>query len=218
MKRLFSKIILFLCIFSLMIGVLTGFKKNLIYAADLDLVGNELGLVIKSDSDRILDVSNLNPGDTQEAKLNIKNEYSSPFRLFIRSERSSQIAEKGESDLLEQIETKVYIDDEEVYSGSMMDFTVSNIDLGKFDPDSNSEFKTIIHLSGPEMGNEFQGESVDLKWIFIAEAEEELKPVDKHNLPKTGQIPLEIYYGLGGVLLVLGYAIGWKKNKIIIKK
>jgi len=31
-----------------------------------------------------------------------------------------------------------------------------------------------VHLPGPETGNEYQGKSASVKWIFIAQASEEI--------------------------------------------
>ena len=78
----------------------------------------------------------------------------------------------------------------------------------------------MVHLPGSETGNEFQGKSVDVKWIFTAQADElepeepdEPKDPDKPFPPKTGDVIPMGFYGLGLGLLGLGIGIAWKRKK-----
>lgn len=173
MKGFLSKTMIFLGIFSLVMGTLGVFGINTIYAEDLELIGNDLGLVVEPSSTRLFNLTNLNPGDTEVATVNIKNQYSLPFDLSMRAERTSPMPEEGDVDLFKQLIITVYLDGVEIYSGPMIDFAISNIALGNFDPGAEIELSAEVHLPGPETGNEFQGKNVDVKWIFIAESEEE---------------------------------------------
>lgn len=186
MKRFFSKIMIFLGIFSLVMGTIGTFGMNVSYAEDLELIGKELGLVVEPSSTKLFDLSNLNPGDTKEAKITIKNKYTSPFQLYMRTERMSEVPTEGEPDMFKQLIITVYLGDKLVYSGSMMDFATSNISLGKFNGNANMELKTVVNLPGPETGNEFQGKGVDVKWIFIAQAD---KPEDPYEPPEDPYEP-----------------------------
>ncbi len=53
-------------------GTIGTFGMNVSYAEDLELIGKELGLVVEPSSTKLFDLSNLNPGDTKEAKITIK--------------------------------------------------------------------------------------------------------------------------------------------------
>lgn len=186
MKKIFSKTMIFLGIFSLVMGIVTGFETNLTYAQDLELIGKDIGLDISPSETRLFDLSNLNPGDIKEGKVDIKNNYSSPFQLFMRTERISSIPEEGEADLFEQLIISIYLDDIEIYKGPMKDYARSNISLGKFKPDDCKKLRAVVYLPGPETPNEFQGKSVDVKWIFIAKSEEPTEPTEptKPSKPK----------------------------------
>lgn len=180
MRRFISKVLLYLGIFSLVLGAFGSFGANPGYAEDLELIGKEIGLEVTPSSTRLFDLTNLNPGDTKEATINIKNNYTSAFELFMRTERMSEAPGEEEPDMFKQLIITVYLGDEVIYTGSMMDFATSNISLGRFNPNTNKNLRAVIHLPGPETENEFQGESVEVKWIFIAQAD---KPEDPPYTP-----------------------------------
>lgn len=170
MKGILSKIMIFLGVFSLVMGTLGVFGIDSSYAENLELIGRDVGLVIEPSSTKLFNLSNMNPGDTQEAKIDIKNQYTLPFQLFMRAERMSPFPE-DEVDLLEQLQITVNIDGIEIYSGPMINFATNNIDLGRFNINADVELNATVHLPGPGTGNDFQGKSVDVKWIFIAESD-----------------------------------------------
>ncbi|HZJ83708.1 MAG TPA: LPXTG cell wall anchor domain-containing protein [Clostridia bacterium] len=222
MKGLLPKIIIFIGILSLITGNMVSFASSKSHAKDLEIVGKELGLEVTPTSTKLFDLSSLNPGDTREACITIANRYCAPFELFMRTERMGAIPE-GDADLFKQLRLRVYLGDEEIYSGSMMDYATSNISLGKFQPEDIEKLKATVHLPGPDTGNEFQGKSVDVKWIFIAQAEDcqptqpEPKPEPEDPkapiLPKTGEMSSMGFYSLGVLLLGLGIGIGRKKKE-----
>ena len=156
MKGKMPKIILLLGIISFIIGDLISYGMNISYAEDLKLVGKNIGLEIIPESRRLFDLTNLNPGDTFEANLNIANKHTAPFELFMRTERMGDIPKGGEADLFKQLLLTVYLEESEIFSGSMMDYATSNISLGNFDRDDAKTLRAIVHLPGPETGNEFQ--------------------------------------------------------------
>ncbi|MGI5851349.1 MAG: LPXTG cell wall anchor domain-containing protein [Clostridiales bacterium] len=228
-KGLSSKTIILIGIISLIIGYMVSYGMNISYAKDLVLVGRDKGLEIIPESRRLFNLTKLNPGDTYEANLTIENKYIAPFELFMRTERVSKIPKEGEADLFKQLLLTVYLGREEIYSGSMKDFAAANTSLGKFDVSDSQVLKAVVHLPGPETGNEFQGKSVNVKWIFIAQAAEpepdKPKPEepepdkpdpddqDKPAPPKTGDVIPMGFYGLGLGLLGLGIGLAWKRKK-----
>ena len=176
MKRTFSRIMMFLGALSLIMGTMTAFGTDIVYGQDLQLIGKEIGLEITPIGAKLFDLSNLNPGDTKEAKVDIKNSYTLPFQLFMRTERMSEPPGEGQEDLFEQLVLTVYLDGVQIYTGPMKDYATTNIPLGNFNPSAEKELKAVVHLPGPGTGNEYQGTSVDVKWIFIATAEEPEEP------------------------------------------
>lgn len=170
MRRFLSKTFIFIGILSLVLGTFNSFGHNISYAVDLELRGTDLGLEIIPSSTKLFDLDRLNPGDTKEGKITIKNNYTSPFNLYMRAERMSPVSENS-ADLFKQLNLTVSLKGTVVYSGSMEDFAISNILLGVFNPNDMEELKAIVHLPGPETGNEYQGTNVDVKWIFTATSE-----------------------------------------------
>ena len=156
MKGILPKTIIVIGIISLIMGNIISYGMNISYAEDLELVGRDIGLEITPESTKLFDLTNLNPGDTFEANLTIENKYIAPFELFMRTERVSAIPKESEADLFKQLLLTVYLGDREIYSGSMMDYAVSNISLGKFGLNDTGKLRAIVHLPGSETGNEFQ--------------------------------------------------------------
>lgn len=176
MQKIFTKVIILSGILSLMMGIVTPFDTSPSYASDLEIIGKEIGLEVNPRDTKLFDLINLNPGDIKDARIDIKNKYTEPFEVFIRAERTSLKPGEGEVDLFEQLILIVYLDGVEIHSGSMKDYATSNISLGDFDKNSKKQLRAVVHLPGLETGNEFQGKSVEVKWIFIAELESVTPP------------------------------------------
>ncbi len=214
-----QKTTIILGVLLLVLGNIISYGMNISYAEDLELVGKEIGLEVIPTSSRLFDFTNLNPGDTFEAKVTIKNKYVLPFELFLRTQRLGSAPKEDEADLFKQLMLTVYLGDKQIYSGSMMEFAAAEISLGTIDKKESRELRAIVHLPGPETGNEFQKKNVDVKWIFTAQANqpdpEDPKPEDpkEPTLPKTGEIAPMIFYGAGSGLIALGIGVGRKKRK-----
>lgn len=175
MKKIFSKAMIFMGSLSLIMGTFTAFAGKPSYANvnDLQVIGSELGLELKLEAKpndtKLFDLENLYPGATRQAKMDIKNRYTAPFQLSMRVERTSPEPIGKEADLFKQLNLTVYLDDAIIHEGAMIDFAPSNISLGNFNKNAEKELRAVVHLPGPETGNEFQGKTIDVKWIFTAE-------------------------------------------------
>lgn len=186
MKKILSRIFTTLGFSFIIAGLIFSTFPSHSYAEDLELIGKDIGLVVEPSDTRLFDLNRLNPGDTEEAKIIIKNNYSSPFQLYMRAERMSPPPEEGLGDLFEQLILTVYLKDIEIYSGPMKDYAISNISLGMFNPGDVKKLKAIVHLPGLETGNEFQDATVEVKWLFIAQAD---KGPDKPDEPDEPDKP-----------------------------
>ena len=60
--------------------------------------------------------------------------------------------------------------------------------LGFQNPGDNKELMAIVYLPGAETGNEFQGTSVEVRWIFIAEQRPD-NPPDNPEAPEEPSNP-----------------------------
>lgn len=199
MKRILSRIFTTLGFSLIILGLIFHSFPSQSYAEDLELIGKDIGLVIEPENTKLFDLSNLNPGDTKTAKLTIKNNYRNPFSLYMRAERMGELPGEGEVDLFDILTITVKLRGEVIYEGPIKNFAVSSIYLGKFNPGSVKELIAEVHLPGPETGNEYQGKSAEVKWIFIAESsspppdDDDDKP-DKPGKPteKPEEKPVEV--------------------------
>ncbi|WP_026896142.1 hypothetical protein [Clostridiisalibacter paucivorans] len=142
-------------------------NRTYTYAEDLEIIGEDLGLIIEPSGEKLFDLSNLNPGDRKSAKLTIKNNYEDPFNLYMTAEKVGEIEK---IDLFDQLELEITYQGDKIFEGIIKDFATENISLGKIDRGDIEELEAEIHLPGSETGNEFQGKSLEVKWIFTAES------------------------------------------------
>lgn len=166
-------------------------------AENVKLVGDSSGLVLVPEGGKLFDLGRLNPGDKISCTLEICNNYSEPFALYMRAER---IGEKSDPDLLEQLKLTIRYRGEIIYQGpasgkggDIGDMT-SNISLGTFDPWECRDLIATIELPGPETGNEFQGVTSEVKWIFTAQSSEiVVEPIEEEIPPPTEEeIPVVV--------------------------
>lgn len=215
MKRNLTRFFTCLGFSFLIVGLfISAFAPSKIYAADMELIGNGTGLEIIPESGKVFDITNLNPGDTAEANITMTNKYINVFELFMRAEQMNSSSPSGDgADLFEQLVLTVYLDNEKIYNGTMMDFATSNISLGKFRYNDTKKLRATICLPGVETGNEFQGKNTDIKWIFVAQLDGPKSGKPKAPiLPKTGEILSTIFYGMGICIIGFGIGVG-RKNK-----
>ncbi len=186
MKLLLSKSIILLGVFALIMGTLTTFGIIPSYADNLEVIGNEVGLELKPTGKQLFNLTNMNPGDTNEAKVTIKNTNECKFELFLKTERMTPIPEG--SDLFKQMILTIYYGESIVYNGPMEGFAKQYISLGMINTGNQEVLRAVVHLPGLETGNEFQGQHVEVKWIFMAEQRcDPGQPVD----PEVPGIPIQ---------------------------
>lgn len=190
MKKKLSKTMIFLGIFSLIIGTFNMLAISKAYAINLQIVGDQEGLEVIPSGVGLFDLENLNPGDTKEEKIDIKNNYTSPFKVYMRTERKSPEPQIGEADLFNQLILTVYLGNTKIYSGSMEDYAPSNISLGNFNPNTAKTLRAIVYLPGRETGNEFQGKSLSVNWYFTAQLDDSEEPETPEE-PEDSGTPTE---------------------------
>lgn len=202
-----------------------------VFADDLKVVGNNLGLLVSPGNTNLFDESNLNPGDCKEATVTIENSYTSPFELYLKINRDQKPL-IGEPDLLKQIIATISYKGKNLYKGPMSEFNImpDGKSLGIFNPGDVQEIKIEVCLPGPETGNEFMGLSASNQWIFTAQGEETIEiddedpplgpikedtiiiedeeiPIGPAKLPKTGASSNALFYILGTGMILAGGVI-----------
>lgn len=179
----------------------------------IEVIGEATGLVLTPAGGSLFDFGNMNPGDTRQGTIKLKNNYSRWYHLWLRA--GDITAE--EPSLFEVMELTVVYRDKVLYRGLVEDFAGEPIYLGRFQPGESGELAVTVHLPGPETGNEYQGKSASVKWIFTAQASEEIvvepeepgvspeEPGVSPDLPKTyGEGALYLFSLLGTLSLLTG--------------
>jgi len=190
---------------------------------DLELVGDALGLVLEPPGGQLFDLGNMNPGDTRTAKITIENNYTDWYDLWMQA----RDATAEEPSLFEVMKLTVLYRGELLYSGPVQDFAAGRLHLGRFRPGESGEMVLTVHLYGPGAGNEYQGKSAGVKWIFTAQASKEIiidpedpggEPEEPDKPDKPGELPRT--YGavaagslLGGLALLAGFRLVRKRNR-----
>lgn len=169
-KRNFHDYIPFILIIVLIFSSIL-FSYGRSYADNIKVVGDSEALKIVPKDTKMFDLNNLNPGDTYESEIILKNRYNDCYlEIFLRTERASREPGLGEADLFDQLIMSVYLDDVLIYNGSMKDFDTTNTSLGNLENNGSKKMRVIVNLPGKETGNEFQGEEVVANWIFTAQS------------------------------------------------
>ena len=170
--------------------------------ADLELVGGAAGLVLKPAGEKLFDLGNMSPGDTRTATITVRNDYSKWYDLWVRAEDVT--AEKPS--LFEVMELTVLYRGREIYRGPVAGFGGDgSIYLGRYHPGESGELTAAVHLPGPATGNEYQGKSAGVKWIFTAQSSGEVLP------PTGGEWALHSL--LGGLALLAGIQLATRRKR-----
>lgn len=180
-------------------------------AAGIEVVGAEEGLVLIPAGESLFDLDKMSPGDTLEAAIKLRNDYSRWYHLWIKA--GAIIAD--EPSLFEVMELTVNYGGDLLYQGPVEGFAVGKaLYLGRYEPGQSGELQVTVHLPGPETGNEYQGKSASVQWIFSAQASEEvviepeepgLEPGGTDVKPeKPGLLPQTIGEGVLYLILLMG--------------
>lgn len=225
-----------ICFTALLVILITGSWGSVAKAIspNVELEGNSKGIVFLSGDEPFLMKYNMLPGDTVERKMDLVNNYSYGYKIYLRAKR---LTKKENIDLLSKINLTVYYDNKEIYSGPVSgdDGMLKNIPLGSINPGEKKELFAKAVLDGKTTGNEYKNKYGDVEWIFTAVRIPKSSTYDKEGffdkyvpekifnreiMPKTGSelagyIP---YIAIGAILLGLLVLSYNRKNKKSLKK
>lgn len=149
--------------------------------------GNSNKLVLKLDpaDGKLFNLENINPGDTRTARITIENNYTRAIDLYLWAEdlmeepesEDPEDPENPKPSLLKQLVLTVSHRGNLLYEGNpvtVADFPVPGspgeyIKLGRYSRYQTGELVATLHLPGPTTGNQFQGKTASVNWIFGAE-------------------------------------------------
>ncbi len=177
---------------------------------DLEIVGESEGLVVVPAGKNLFDLTNMNPGDSRQALIELRNDYTKCYDIWLRAEDVAM----DKPGLFEVMEMTVRYRGKPLYEGPVTGFAGGEgIYLGCFQPGESGVLAVAVELPGLKTGNEYQGESASVKWLFTARADEESaaktrkspgEPVQR-RLPQTlGKTAPYLFVLLGTLLLTGG--------------
>ncbi len=147
--------------------VLMGMVPTPVAAADLEIRGSDIGLEVLPSGTNFFDLIGMDPGDSSSGTLTIRNSYAGAFALYMRAEKNGAMETP---DLFNILKLKVVFRGAIVFDGNMKDFAAVNTALGSFQPGEVQTLSATVSLPGPETGNEYQGKTTRVKWIFTAQS------------------------------------------------
>ena len=149
------------------------FAQNVIVDSDSE------GLVVIPLGGKFFELNNMGPGDMPDdlktvdedalkGLITVTNSYTEPYEVFLSAERTSPIPEGADLYDMLMLEVKFRGGTLNEKTELMKGFATSEISLGTFAPGDTQNIELGVSLPGEEMGNEYQGTSVDVLWTFRA--------------------------------------------------
>lgn len=172
-------------------------------------VMDEDGKSISQNGEYCVDISKMRSGETYTKVLSIQNLIEKPYTLTMSA---APISNKGNLDLEEYTNIKLYLDGELIYDGKVtgegsVNMQNSPIDLGEVVSGQSKELKAEIMWNGDGLkeieGQEYLGR-VDFKWIFEAVLKEETTTEVPNTLISDSNTPNT---GIGNMLLIIFAAV-----------
>lgn len=143
------------------------FNVKNVYAADLVLRGDTVGLSITPENEDLFDVNNMLPGESVKSSIQISNTDNFPFTLSVEIVGGLIELDLGEKDMLDMLDIDVSMGGAVIAS-----FPVKGGDytIGRFIPGQTASLEVEITFN-KEADNDYQGKSAKLQWIFTAVSE-----------------------------------------------
>jgi LPXTG-motif cell wall-anchored protein len=149
------------------------FAQNVIVDSDSE------GLVVIPLGGKFFELNNMGPGDMPDdlktvdedalkGLITVTNSYTEPYEVFLSAKRTSPIPEGADLYDMLMLEVKFRGGTLNEKTELMKGFATSEISLGTFAPGDTQNIELGVSLPGEEMGNEYQGTSVDVLWTFRA--------------------------------------------------
>ena len=189
---------------------------------NVELLGNAEGIVYVPGDEPFLLGEDMSPGDKVTRTLEIKNKYDKAYELYLQAER---VTPPEKYDLLDVINLKISYKDEVIYDGPVSgeDGLTENIELGLFEPGDEENLTAVAELDPSATNPAYLNKTVQVNWIFTAQAKESSKPTEpevnnpsqnkpSNSTPQTGDQGIYAYLTLGGASLLGLYNIRRKKD------
>ena len=131
-------------------------------------VGESNGLVIEV-PEKTQDTGNLGPGDTKQSHIRLTNSNQRSVTVYMRTEIVEESTLYG-GKLAEAFRLKIMDGSGTVYDGTFQEaHDKGNISLGRMTPNAEKTLYFYADLPGRETGNEYQGSSMKVQWVFTTQ-------------------------------------------------
>lgn len=135
-----------------------------------EIVGESNGLVIEAPLDPE-DTGDLNPGDKKHSRLKLTNNNSRAVTVYIRTVITDENTPQGGADLADGMSLAIEDGDTVVCRGTFREaHDKGNISLGRMASGASKTLEFHTDLPGEETGNEYQGSSMKVKWVFTTQS------------------------------------------------
>lgn len=136
------------------------------FSSNLVIVGESDNLRLEPEDEKLFSIQNMYPGKQESSLLGVKNLGEGDFDLSLSAQKA-----EGDRLLFEGLEVGIESSEPEgmLYQGSMSG--VEDIFIGTIEPkpvDQNARLTFTVGLP-PGSGNEYQGLSVAVDWVFTAQ-------------------------------------------------
>lgn len=154
--------------------------------------------------DSLFDLGNMNPGDCAERIITVEKLGDLPAYLWVMKERIGGTSLPGEpGDLYTQLEMTMEWSGMTLYSGPMdgleEPLNISEL-IGPIRPGQVIEIQVSVYLHGPSTTNEYQGSTLQTRFLFHTECGTE---TEEPPLPPGATPPLPPTSGIASIALVI---------------
>ena len=162
------------------------------------LEGASEGIIFIPGNEDFLVKENMLPGTKVSRRMQIINNYTDAYELYMRAER---VTKEEEFDLLKKINIKIFYKDTIIYDGPTTGENGMNTDiyLGNYSSGDEAELYAVATLDGKAIKNEYKNKRAEVRWIFTANRKEKDKlPQEeteyKGYITKTGENNNVLWY------------------------
>jgi LPXTG-motif cell wall-anchored protein len=183
--KLMNIILAALLVFFLMQGIATGTGGFRAYKIE----GNNNGLVARS-LDPPANIGNLNPGDSKCSRLQLANTGSSMLKVYIRTDITGEKTLKGSGSLADVLWLTIMDGNNKITDSSFRNADkAGNVYIGTMPAGTKKILEFCATFPGEEAGNEYQGASMNVRWIITTATTGSHDPAYPPNEPSDPEGP-----------------------------
>jgi len=160
-RRIAGSVAIVMVVFLTITGVVMFSGSRSVFATSVEITGDSQGIVIEPADRPLFTMNNMAPGDSGSSTITVRNEGEKSFTFSI-----SAVKEGGDDILFDGLQiVAADADGAEVYSGPLSG--LDGIGMGKVAAGGSEEYTFTVTFPQPS-GNEYQGKTLSVKFVFTA--------------------------------------------------